>query len=249
MTKTIIIASGKGGTGKTSLAAGVSAALAARGRKVLVIDGDSGLRNLDIVLGMSDRVVFSFADVASGMIPLMEAAARHPSLEQLFLLTAPAEPLASDALTEDGMRRLQQQACDAGFDFILIDGPAGLAGEFGAFAAIAQEAIVVTCGGGGSLRGAERMARVLEDDGVPQVRLVVNRIRRRLIHRGAIGTVDDAMDATGLCLLGIVPEDEEVSVYAGLGMPVASERRRSAATAYRNIAQRLDGEETPLLRL
>lgn len=101
MTKIIIIASGKGGTGKTSLAAGLGAALAAREHQVLVIDGDSGLRNLDIVLGMSDRVVFSFADVASGMIPLMEAAARHPSLERLFLLTAPAEPLSSGSLTAD----------------------------------------------------------------------------------------------------------------------------------------------------
>ena len=91
--------------------------------------------------------------------------------------------------------------------------------ECGAFAAIADEAVIVTCGGSGSLRGAERMARVLEDDGVPQVRLVVNRIRRRLIRRGAIGTVDDAMDATGLCLLGIVPEDEEVSIAAGNGRP------------------------------
>ena len=249
MTKIIIIASGKGGAGKTSLAAGVGAALAARDHKVLVIDGDSGLRNLDIVLGMSDRVVFSFADVASGMIPLMEAAAHHPSMEQLFLLTAPAEPLSSGALTEDGMRLLVRQAQDAGFDYILIDGPAGLAEEYGVFAAVASEAVIVTCGGQGSLRGAERMARVLEDGGVPNVRLVVNRIRRRLIRRGAIGTVDDAMDATGLCLLGIVPEDEEVSVSAGKGTPITSERTRSAAAAYRSIASRLDGQETPLMRL
>ena len=249
MTKIIIIASGKGGTGKTSLAAGVGAALARREQKVLVIDGDSGLRNLDIVLGMSDRVVFSFADVASGMIPLMEAAAKHPSMEQLFLLTAPAEPLQSGALTAEGMQLLARQANEAGFDYILIDGPAGLAEEFHAFAAVASEAIVITCGGEGSLRGAERMARVLEDDGVPNVRLVVNRIRRRLIRRGAIGTVDDAMDATGLCLLGIVPEDEEVSVSAGKGVPIASEKARSAAHAYRNIARRLDGEDTPLMRL
>ncbi|MDO4174369.1 MAG: P-loop NTPase [Eubacteriales bacterium] len=249
MTKIIIIASGKGGTGKTSLAAGVGAALAKRQRRVLVVDGDSGLRNLDIVLGMSDRVVFSFADVASGMIPLMEAAAKHPSIETLFLLTAPAEPLKAGALTADGMRLFARQAEEAGFDYILLDGPAGLAEEFGAFAAVAQEAIVVTCGGSGSLRGAERMARFLEDAGVEQVRLVVNRIRRRLIRRGAIGTVDDAMDATGLCLLGIVPEDEEVSVAAGNGRPLSSDKTRSACAAYQNIALRLDGEEIPLMRL
>ena len=249
MTKIIIIASGKGGTGKTSLAAGVGAALARRERKVLVIDGDSGLRNLDIVLGMSDRVVFSFADVASGMIPLMEAASKHPSMEQLFLLTAPAEPLQSGALTADGMQLLARQANDAGFDYILIDGPAGLAEEFGAFAAIADEAVIVTCGGSGSLRGAERMARVLEDDGVPQVRLVVNRIRRRLILRGAIGTVDDAMDATGLCLLGIVPEDEHVALAAAKGVPLFQLTQKGAALACRHIALRLLGCRQPLLNL
>lgn len=249
MTKIIIIASGKGGTGKTSLAAGLGAALAARDKKVLVVDGDSGLRNLDIVLGMSDRVVFSFADVASGMVPLMEAAAHHPDLQSLFLLTAPAEPLAPGALTEDGMRLLARQADDAGFDYVLIDGPAGLADEFRAFSAVADEAVVITCGGSGSLRGTERMARVLEDDGVPQVRLVVNRIRRRLIRRGAIGTVDDAMDATGLCLLGIVPDDEAVSVCAGKGVPVTGAKPRCAAAAYANIAARLEGGEVPLMRL
>ena len=246
MTKIIVIASGKGGTGKTSLAAGVGAALAKQDHKVLVVDGDSGLRNLDIVLGMSDRVVFSFADVASGMIPLTEAAAHHPDLEKLFLLTAPAEPLKSGALTADGMRLLARQANEEAFDYILIDGPAGLAEEYHAFA---DEAIIITCGGSGSLRGAERMARVLEDDGVMQVRLVVNRIRRRLIRRGAIGTVDDAMDATGLCLLGIVPEDEAVSVAAGAGKPVQSDKARSAAAAYQNIARRLHGEEVSLMRL
>lgn len=249
MTKIIIIASGKGGTGKTSLAAGVAAALAKQERNVLIIDGDSGLRNLDITLGMSDRVVFSFVDVASGMIPLMEAAARHPSLEKLFLLTAPADPLSPGVLTADGMHRLARQARDADFDYILIDGPAGLADEFHAFAAVATEAIIVVCGGSGSLRGAERMARVLEDDGVPQIRLVVNRIRRRLVRRGAAGTVDDAMDTTGLRLLGIVPEDEEVSIAAENGVPVSSDKARSAAGAYRNIALRLEGDTVPLLRL
>ncbi len=249
MTKVILIASGKGGTGKTSLAAGVSAALAARGHKVLVIDADSGLRNLDIVLGMSDRVVFSFADVAAGMISLEEAAAQHPKRETLYVLTAPAEPLEAGAFTQDGVRALYRQAQDADFDFVLVDGPAGLAPEYTVFAAVAEQAIIITYGGSGSLRGAERMARVLEDAGVQQVRLVVNRIRRRLIRLGAVGTVDDAMDATGLCLLGIVPEDEDVSIYAEQGKLIASDRMRSAAEAYANIAARLDGDERPLMRL
>lgn len=249
MTKVIIIASGKGGTGKTSLTAGIAAALVKRKRKVLVIDGDSGLRNMDIIMGMSDRVVFSFADVASGMISLEEAAAKHPEQENLFLLTAPAEPLRPGTFTAEGMQLLVRQAQELGFDDILLDGPAGLAEEYQAFASAAQDAVIITYGGQGSLRGAERMARMLEDAGVERVRLVVNRIRRRLIRRGAIGTVDDAMDATGLCLLGIVPEDEQVSVCAGQGKLLESGKERSAANACRNIAARLDGEEIALMRL
>ena len=154
MTKIIVVASGKGGTGKTSLVAGVSAALASAGKKVLVIDGDSGLRNLDIVLGMSDRVVFSYADVASGMVTLDEAAVKHPALEHLYLLTAPADPMKNE-LTSDQIRTLVRQIREEKFRYVLIDGPAGLAPEYTAFAAAADEAIVVTTGENGSLRGAE----------------------------------------------------------------------------------------------
>ena len=248
MTKIIVVASGKGGTGKTSLVAGVSAALASAGKKVLVIDGDSGLRNLDIVLGMSDRVVFSFADVASGMVSLDEAAVRHPSLESLYLLTAPAEPI-SGALSAEGMRELVRQARAAKFRYVLIDGPAGLVPEYTAFAAAADEAIVVTTGENGSLRGAERMARMLEDGRVRTVRLAVNRVSNKLIKKGGAATIDDAMDSTGLCLLGVIPEDEAVSICAAEGKPVVSSRRDSAACAYQNIARRLTGEQVPLMHI
>lgn len=249
MLKVLIIASGKGGTGKTSLASGLAAALVARGRRVLLMDGDSGLRNLDLVLGMSDRVVFSFADVAAGMVPLEEAIARHPDLDGLSLLTAPAEPLAPGALTAEGMQLLAEQARNADFDYLIIDGPAGIPHEYHAFAAVATEGILITNAESGSLRGAEHVARLLEDDGVKTVRLVVNRVRSRLIRLGAIGTVDDAMDAVGLRLLGVVPEDEQVSVCAGQGKPLPLVKTRSAAQALANIAARLEGKEVPLLRL
>ena len=248
MTKIIVVASGKGGTGKTSLVAGVSAALAAAGKKVLAIDGDSGLRNLDIVLGMSDRVVFSFADVASGMVELAEAAVKHPKLDNLYLLTAPADPMKRE-LTGEEMRRLVRQAKDAKFRYVLIDGPAGLAAEYAAFAAVADEAIVVSTGENGSLRGAERMARLLEDQHVRTVRLAVNRISNRIVKRGGAATIDDAMDATGLCLLGVVPEDAAVAICAAEGAPIVSAKQDGAACAYTNIARRLTGENVPLMRL
>ena len=126
MLKVILVASGKGGTGKTSLTAGVGAALAQLGSKVLLIDGDCGLRNLDIVLGMSDRGgLHRFADVAGGAVPLADAMACHPDMKTLYLLTA---PVALPALSERGMEQLAVQAEDAGFDYLLIDGPAGLPG-------------------------------------------------------------------------------------------------------------------------
>lgn len=246
MAKFIIVASGKGGTGKTSLSAGISAALAVMGRRVLVIDGDSGLRNLDIVLGMSDRVVFSFADVASGMGPLEEAAAPHPELSGLYLLTAPSEP-PLEILSNGGMSRLADQAEE--FDYVIIDGPAGLAPEFRAFASVATQAIIVANTDGASLRGAERIARMLEDEYVPRMRLVVNRIRPKLIRQGAVGTVDDAIDSTGLQLLGIVPEDVNVTICAGSGSPIVTSRYDGAARAYTNIARRLEGEKIPLMKI
>ena len=141
MLKVILVASGKGGTGKTSLTAGVGAALAANGHRVLVIDGDCGLRNLDIVLGMSDRVVYSFADVAGGMVQLADAMARHPVYETLYLLTA---PVSLPALSERGMDQLAKQAEQAGFDYLIIDGPAGLPAEMSFLAHIATQAIIVT---------------------------------------------------------------------------------------------------------
>ncbi|MGN1031231.1 MAG: P-loop NTPase [Butyricicoccaceae bacterium] len=246
MAKFIIVASGKGGTGKTSLSAGISAALAVMGKRVLVIDGDSGLRNLDIVLGMSDRVVFSFADVASGMVPLEEAAAPHPEIEGLYLLTAPSEPPLA-LLQNGGMSRLADQAED--FDYVIIDGPAGLAPEFRSFASVATQAIIVANTDSPSLRGAERIARMLEDEYVPRMRLVVNRIRPKLIRQGAVGTVDDAIDTTGLQLLGIVPEDVNVTVCAGNGSPIVTTHYDGAARAYTNIARRLEGEKLPLMKI
>ncbi len=248
MTKIIVVASGKGGTGKTSLTAGVSAALASAGKKVLVIDGDSGLRNLDIVLGMSDRVVFSFADVASGMVTLEEAAVRHPKLENLYMLTAPADA-ESGRITAEGMKLLAKQARAMKFRYVLIDGPAGLAPEYKAFASAAEEGIIVTTGENGSLRGAERMARMLEEQHVRTVRLAVNRVSNKMIRKGGASTIDDAMDATGICLLGVIPEDVEVSISAAEGKPVVLDKNDGAALAYTNIAKRIMGDLVPLMRI
>lgn len=242
----ILTASGKGGTGKTSFTAAVGAALAEGGKKVLAVDGDCGLRNLDLVLGMSDRLVFSFADVILRDVALAGAATAHPAYTGLYLLTAP--PVFPE-LPEGGLASLAEQAKAEGFDYLLIDGPAGLPPELAAYAAIAHRGVVITQPDPASIRGAETVARRLEEYGLADDMLVVNRIRTRLIRFGLASNMDDAMDAAGLPLLGMVPEDEDVLACAGSGKSIIALKKRGAARAYRNIARRLCGEHIPLMRL
>lgn len=245
--KVVLLASGKGGTGKTSATAGVGAALAQLGLKVLVIDGDFGLRNLDIALGMSDRIVYSFADVAKGSVSLANAAVVHPSQKNLFLLTAPTEVID---ISEDEMRHLSMEAEQEGFQYVLIDGPAGLPQELSILAVIATQAIVVTTPESSSIRGAERAARKLEEAyHITRIRVIINRVRPKLIYNGNANTVDDVMDTSGLPLLGIVPEDEAMIVCGNLGHSIIERKKKGASLAFRNIARRLEGERVSLMRL
>ncbi len=243
--KVILIASGKGGTGKTSLTAALSMALAERGRRVRAVDGDCGLRNLDITLGMSDRLVFSFADVASEVVPLKRAAAAHPMNARLSLLTAPADV---PFLRVRQLRHLCEEAEADGYDYILWDGPAGLPGELSLYSAIATEGIIVTTPEAACIRGAERTARCLEEEGTRQLRLLVNRVRTNLIRHGLASNIDDAMDQSGLPLIGLVPEDEDIIACSNSGKSLLHLKKTGAALACRNIARRLDGEWVPLAR-
>lgn len=246
MFKVIVIASGKGGTGKTSLSAGLAASLAELGRRVLVIDGDSGLRNLDIVLGMSDSVVFSFADVVRGVVTLEKAATPHPDIEGLSMLTA---PIGMPTLSENGIRGLAAQAQEMGFEYLIFDGPAGLAAEIRDFCQVATQGVVIATPDSASIRGAERVARMIEEEHIMRVRLVINRVRPRLIQHGLASNIDDAIDTTGLQLLGVVPEDEDVIACGNSGKSLIRVKKIGAALAYRNIARRLEGERLPVMKI
>ena len=234
-----VVASGKGGTGKTSLVAGVGAALAAAGHRTLCIDADIGLRNLDIVLGMTDRVLMNFADVIEGRCTLEKAAAQHPQLQQLYLLTAPMS-LSPGQIQAEQMRTLLQKVREQ-FAFCLLDAPAGIGSGF--------RAIIVTTTDSSSLRDAQRA--VMELSEYPQLRskhLVVNRVEKRLLrklHRN----IDDAIDTAGLPLLGVVPEDDALPLAQSRGTALLLVSHTGASAAYRNIAKRITGQRVPLLRL
>ena len=241
----IVVTSGKGGTGKTSLTGGVASCLAALGQKVLCIDLDIGLRNLDISLGMTDRALMDFTDVVEGRCSLERAAVEHPVIRGLYLLTAPVRP-TPDALDEEKMKAMLLQA-RAQFDYILIDSPAGLGSGFRLAVCGADRAVVVSTNDSSALRDAQRTVVELGRR-LDTIHLVMNRIQPKLLRRLRT-TIDDAMDAAGLPLLGVVPEDSQVILAANTGEPLILFSRKGAALAYLNIAKRLMGQRVPLMKI
>ena len=239
----IAVTSGKGGTGKTSITSGTAASLALMGRSVLCIDMDIGLRNLDISLGLNDRALMDFSDVALGRCPLARAAVSHPDLKGLSLLTAPLSLPAS--LTADKIRALLNTARSM-YDYVLIDSPAGLGTGFRLATCGADRVLVVATNDASSLRDAQRT--VAELDHIRQVHLVMNRIQPRLLRKLRT-TIDDAMNTAGLPLIGVVPEDPQVILCANQGLPLTSRGHRGAALACWNIAQRLEGRQVPIMRI
>ena len=243
MSTVIAITSGKGGTGKTSVTGAVAGFLSLQGLRVLCIDMDIGLRNLDISLGLNDRAMMDFGDVALGRCPLERAAVVHPTLKNLSLLTAPMSLSAS--LTPDRMRALLTHAREA-YDFILIDAPAGLGEGFQLATCGADRVLVVATNDASSLRDAQRTVAQLGH--IRQVHLVMNRIQPRLLRKLRT-TIDDAMNTAGLPLIGVVPEDPQVILCANQGLPLTSRGERGAALACRNIALRLQGRQVPIMKI
>ena len=239
----VAITSGKGGTGKTSITGGVAASLALMGRNVLCIDMDIGLRNLDIALGLNDRALMDFSDVALGRCPLARAAVERPDIKGLSLLTAPMALPAS--LTPEKVRALLDTARTM-YDYILIDSPAGLGPGFRLAVCGADRALVISTNDASALRDAQRT--VAELDHLRQVHLVMNRIQTKLLRRLRT-TIDDAMNAAGLPLIGVVPEDPQVILCANLGQPLTTRGKKGAALACWNIALRVEGQRVPIMRI
>lgn len=247
MGQVIAVISGKGGTGKTSLTAGVAACLAAEGQKVLCIDCDMGLRNLDLSLGLADEATVAFTDVMDGLYTLEDAVA-HPRIPGLDLLTAPVTKLPEDVDQEAFGRLLEEVR--AQYDWCLIDAPAGVGVGFQLATRYADELVVVAVADPASMRDAARAADLIELQDRPDrpMRLVVNRVSRRM-YRKLRATVDDVMDGVGLPLLGIVPDDISVTLAAAASEPLILYTSRGASVACLHIARRLCGRRATLLRL
>ena len=242
----LAVVSGKGGTGKTSFTAGVGCALALQGLRVLCLDCDAGLRNLDIVLGLSDLAFMDFSDVIQGRCSLLDATVEHPRVPGLFLLTAPAS-LRRNLATEKQMCALLDSVRQS-FDFCLLDAPVGLGHGFRLAVCGADRAVVITTSDAASLRDAQHT--VMECSQFPResLHLVVNRVRRKLL-RSMHASIDDAIDQAGLPLIGVVPEDDTLPLAMNLGVPLLLTANSGAAAAYRNIAKRIQGQRVPLMRI
>ena len=239
----IAVLSGKGGTGKTSVCAGIATALAALGEKVLCIDCDVGLRNLDISLGLSDSGALSFLEIDREQ-ELLPQTALHPSVQNLYFLTAPMNcPAASIDIQAFGELMLSARK---EFDYIFLDAPAGVEAGFRLTASYADRCILVTGPGPAAIRDAARVGDLLELMGKTNIRLIVNRVSRKMVSATDV-TVDDVMDTAGLPLLGVIPEDLNMTLAATFGYPLLHYRRRcAAAKAFRRIAKRIQGLPEPI---
>ncbi len=242
MGELIAVLSGKGGTGKTSVCAGVASALAQEGKTVLCIDCDVGLRNLDIALGMSDMAALSFVDVYSGAYSL-EQAAKHPVYETLRFLTAPMN-CPADAVDTEAFGAMLSQARQK-FQYVFLDAPAGIETGFSLAARYADRVMLVTGSDPAAVRDASRACEVLELMGKTNVRLVVNRINQKMFSAMRL-TVDDIMDEAGVPLLGLVPEDDDVVLAAAFKKPLLKQTKRGAAAACKRIASRIQGMSIPV---
>ena len=242
MGELIAIVSGKGGTGKTTVCAGIAEALALSGEKVLCVDCDVGLRNLDIALGLSQLGSLSFLEVCRGEYSL-DMATCHPEYPSLYFLTAPMT-CPTDQISREAFSAMLDTA-RSHFSYILLDAPAGIEAGFSLASSFADRMIVVTGPDPASIRDASRAAEVLELMGKQNMQLIVNRISKKLASALNL-TVDDIMDQSGIRLLGLVPEDPNVVLSAAYQQPLLSCTKRGAAAACRRIAKRVQGLRVPV---
>lgn len=246
MGEVIVITSGKGGVGKTTTTANVGIGLAKSGKKVIVIDTDLGLRNLDVVMGLENRIVYNLVDVIEGNCRMKQALIKDKRHENLFLLPS-AQTKDKTAVSPQQMKKLTEELIDE-FDYVLLDCPAGIEQGFQNAIAGATRAIVVTTPEVSAIRDADRIIGLLEKNNIKKIDLIINRIRMDMVKRGDMMSVEDVTEILSIPLIGAIPDDEHVVIATNQGDPVIS-MNSTAAKAYFNICRRIMGEEVPFLDL
>ncbi|MBJ6362929.1 septum site-determining protein MinD [Paenibacillus sp. GCM10012307] len=242
----IVITSGKGGVGKTTTSANVGTALALLGKKVCMVDTDIGLRNLDVVMGLENRIIYDLVDVAEGRCRLNQALVKDKRFDELYMLPAAQtkdKHAVSPEQVKDIVMELKQE-----FDFIIIDCPAGIEQGFRNAIAGADRAIVVTTPENAAVRDADRVIGLLEQSQI-SAKLIINRIRPTMVKSGDMLDIDEICQVLAIDLLGIVPDDEKVIKAANTGEPTVMDPSSKAAIAYRNVARRILGDMVPLMSL
>nr|WP_239586637.1 septum site-determining protein MinD [Shouchella xiaoxiensis] len=243
----IVITSGKGGVGKTTTSANIGTALALEGKKVCLIDADIGLRNLDVVMGLENRIIYDLVDVVEGRCKLNQALIKDKRFDYLYLLPAAQTKDKTDIMPEQ-MKSLVDELKEE-YDFVIIDCPAGIEHGFRNAVAGADKAIVVTTPEVSAVRDADRIIGLLEQEEVERPRLVVNRIRTHLVKNGEMLDVDEITSILAIDLIGMVLDDDQVIKHSNKGEPIALHSTSKASIAYRNIARRILGETIPLMAI
>ena len=245
MGEVIVITSGKGGVGKTTTTANLGAGLALQGKSVVLIDADIGLRNLDIVMGLENRIVYDIVDVVEGFCRLKQSLIKDKRFETLYLLPA-AQTKDKSAISPEQMKELTDELREE-FDYILIDCPAGIEQGFRNAIAGADRAIIVCTPDVSSTRDADRIVGLLDAAGLSKPKLIINRINVERVQRGDMMDIDDIIEILAIDLLGVVPEDEKILTSTNRGEPAVNDPSARAGQAYRNITKRIMGEKVPLM--
>ena len=246
MSEVIVITSGKGGVGKTTTTANVGTGLAMEGKKVVLIDTDIGLRNLDVVMGLENRIVYNLVDVIEGNCRIKQALIKDKRNPTLYLLPS-AQTWDKTAVSPEEMAKLTEELKDE-FDYILLDCPAGIEQGFKNAIAGADRAIVVTTPEVSAVRDADRIIGLLDANEIKKTELVVNRLRTDMVKRGDMMSSQDVVEILSVDLLGVVPDDENIVVSTNQGEPLVGSKCL-AGQAYKNICDRIMGEEVPFLDL